>query len=441
MDSAAAQRHEESCLAKRSRSCDILVMQHRVLEIAFHPGSSLQWHVHGAVRREAARLWERLVRLHAFIRRRNWKWPSKGALEKWAKGKFPGLHSQSVQQAVAEFLEAVESTRQKRKNLKAKGDEAGLAQAKYPWRTSRYRPVTFTNQAVKRKGNRLTFPCGKIDGKFCHLSVPLPKGFKEPGRLMEARLEFCSVSLVYAISGTGEAAQDDVPVVAVDPGVNTLMAATDGEKAVLVSGREVKAIVQYRNKTLAEISQRQSFHKKGSRRWRKLQKRKRHMLARTRRKVRDCVHKGTRIVADAFPKARCIVGKPFNDAAQKLDRKRAQTVSQASNALMVRYLDYKMAGCTEIEEHYTSQTCPVCAKRNKCRRIYSCSDCGLTAPRDVVGSLNIRTKGLHGEIQRVEPHQVPTDIKYRRIPVHGKRRSSAGHAARSSDLPPFQKAA
>ena len=146
-------------------------------------------------------------------------------------------------------------------------------------------------------------------------------------------------------------------------------------------------------------------------------------------------------MADAFPNAPVIVGKPFNDAAQKLDRRRAQSVSQASNAMIVRYLDYKMGGCTEIEEHYTSRTCPVCAKRNKCHRIYKCTDCGLTAPRDVVGSLNIRTKELHGEIQKVEPHEIPRHIKYRRIPVRGPRRSTAGRAARSSDLSPFQKAA
>lgn len=415
-------------------------MQHRVLEIAFNPGSSLQWRIHGGIRRENARLWDRLVRLHAFVRRRNWKWPSKGSLEKWAKGKFPGLHSQSVQQTIAEFLEAVDSTRQKRKNLKEKGDTAGLEQARYPWKSSRYRSVTFTNQAVKRKGNRLTLPCGKIDGRYVHLSVPLPKGFIEPGKLMEARLEFCCVSLVYAIPGEDGAVQDNVPVVAGDPGVNTLMAATDGERVVLVSGRAVKAMVQYRNKALAEIVQRQSFHTKGSKRWRRLQKAKRHMLAKQRRKVRDSVHKATRIVADAFPGARMIVGKPFNDAAQKLGRRQAQTVSQATNALMIRYLDYKLAGCTQIEDHDTSQTCSVCAKRNKCRRIYTCTDCGLTAPRDVVGSLNIRTKGLHGEIQKVSADEVPRIITDRRVPI-GPRRSTAGHAARCSSLPPLHQAA
>jgi putative transposase len=415
-------------------------MQHRVVDIAFNPGSSLQWHIHGAVRREAARLWARIVKLHAYIRRRNWRWPSKRQLEKWAKGKFPGLHSQSVQQTIAEFLEAVESTRQKRKNLAETGGAEGLAQAKYPWKTPRYRSVTFTNQAPRRKGNRLVLPCGTVKGKRVYLSVPLPKGFVEPGRLMQVRLEFCAISLVYAIAEEDEVIQDDVPVVAGDLGVNTLIAATDGVTAVAVSGRAVKSFVQYRNKKLAEISERQARHQKGSKRWKRLQRAKKCMLAKQRRKVRDAAHKATRIVADAFPDARAIVGKPFNDAAQKTDRRRAQTVSQAVNGMLIRYLDYKLAGAELIEEHWTSQTCPVCGSRRKCGRIYSCSDCGLTAPRDVVGALNIRTKGLHGEIQKVSPHEVPQIIKYRRVPL-GPRRSSAGHAARCSDLQPFQKAA
>jgi hypothetical protein len=35
--------------------------------------------------------------------------------------------------------------------------------------------------------------------------------------------------------------------------VNSLLAATDGQTAVVVSGRAVKAVMRYRNKKLAEI--------------------------------------------------------------------------------------------------------------------------------------------------------------------------------------------
>ena len=44
-------------------------------------------------------------------------------------------------------------------------------------------------------------------------------------------------------------------VIGVDLGVNTLIAATDGAKVILISGRAAKATIQYRNKQLASIQQ------------------------------------------------------------------------------------------------------------------------------------------------------------------------------------------
>ena len=407
-------------------------MAYRVVEIEFRPDSAQQWRIHGSVRQESARLWTRLIRLHAYIRRRQWKWPSYNDLARWSKGKFPALHSGSVQQICKEFIEAVDSTRQKRLN--------GDAEAKYPWKTKqRYRGVAFTNQAPRIRGRRMLLPCGRIEGKRAYLSVTLPKKFLPPGKLSEIRLEFSKLSLVYKV---GDEAESEAPeVVAIDPGVNTLLAATDGVRVVQVSGRAVKSMIQYRNKALAEIVQRQSFHKKGSKRWKRLQRAKRNMLACQRRKVRDTAHKATRAIANAFPGHRVIMGKPFNDAARKLRRTNAQTVSQAVNGMIARYLDYKMAGCEQDDEYYTSQTCPVCGERRKCGRIYSCKSCGLRAPRDAVGCVNIRTKGMTGEIQNIPPEQFPTNIKYLRVRIKTHTRSrSGGHPGTSSAPQPLHQA-
>ena len=49
-------------------------------------------------------------------------------------------------------------------------------------------------------------------------------------------------------------------------GVNTVMAATDGKKAIAISGREIKATIQLRNKQLAEIVSKQAKKVKRSRR-------------------------------------------------------------------------------------------------------------------------------------------------------------------------------
>jgi putative transposase len=199
-------------------------------------------------------------------------------------------------------------------------------------------------------------------------------------------------------------------VIGVDLGVNTLLAATDGEKALLISGRAAKATVQYRNKRLAACSQAQSRKTKGSRQWKRLQRRKARMLAKCHRRLRDLMHKATRKVVTAFPGATCYVGKPFNDAAQKMGRRQAQQVSSACNAILIAHLDYKTCGAIETDEYYTSQYCPVCSARNKNGRIYRCRSCGLTAPRDVIGSVNILAVGRHAVL--APGRRVPNTIQW-----------------------------
>jgi putative transposase len=240
---------------------------------------------------------------------------------------------------------------------------------------------------------------------------------------MEVRLCCRRVLLICEVP---DAPRGTGPTIGVDLGVNTLIAATDGETAVLVNGREAKATVQWRNKRLASLSQQQSKKGKGSRRWKRLQRRKRQMLAKADRRVRDLTHKATRLIADAFPMATCYVGKPFNDAAQKIGRIPAQTVSQACNRRLIQQLDYKTAGAIEVEERYSSQTCPVCGGRRKCRRTYRC-ECGVSAPRDVIGSRNMLCIGQHGGL--LTGQRLPGTIKYLRPRC---RSSSGGHPASSS---------
>ncbi len=211
-----------------------------------------------------------------------------------------------------------------------------------------------------------------------------------------------------------------------DLGVNTLIAATDGHQAVLVSGRKVKAVVQWRNKCLEGLQKKQAPLMKGSRRWKRLQRRKHATLDKTRRQVRDACHQATHLVKEAFPGATCYVGEPYNDAAQKQGRVQAQQVSQACTRKIISQLDYKTAGAITVNEAYSSQTCPVCGERSKHRRIYRCRHCGATGPRDAVGAVNILSLGVHGAM--LPGRALPQHIKYRRL----WRRSSGGHPAHSS---------
>lgn len=217
---------------------------------------------------------------------------------------------------------------------------------------------------------------------------------------MEVRLHYGRVDLICKVDEAAPRA--DAPTIGVDLGVNTLLAATDGERAVLVSGREAKATVQWRAKNLASITSAQSRKRSGhgptppSRRWKRLQRRKHAMLTKAANRAKDITHKATRAVADAFPGAHVVVGKPFNDAGRRVGRVQAQQVSQACNAKLIAQLGYKLTGAVEVSEAYSSQTCPGCGCRQKCRRLYRCNGCGFTAPRDVVGAVNIRSIGLTG---------------------------------------------
>jgi putative transposase len=192
----------------------------------------------------------------------------------------------------------------------------------------------------------------------------------------------------------------------------------------------VKAVVQWRNKTLAKIQQAQSKKTKGSRRWRRWQRRKYHLLDKTKHQVRDATHKSTYAVAQAFPGATCYVGEPFNDAAQRTGHMQAQQVSTACTRKLIRQLDYKTAGAITVSEVYSSQTCPVCGERSQHRRIYRCPRCGATGPRDAIGAVNILSLGQQGVM--LPGRSLPQQVTYLRPWPRHPRSSSGGHPARRS---------
>lgn len=296
-----------------------------------------------------------------------------------------------------EFHEAVETTMRLRK--------LGQSETKFPWRLVKYRDVIYTNQSARIRGAYLVLP----NGQSGTLAVKLHRGFSPVGKLMEVRLQYGRVLLTYKEDDTEN--KQDPTQIGIDLGVNTLIAGTDGKKAVLISGRETKATVQWRNKRLASLQSMQASKIRRSRRWKRLQKRKYRLLTKASNRIKDLTHKATRKVADAFPNAQAFVGEPFNEAAQKAGRQQAQQISQACTRKIISQLDYKLpGGAITVNESYSSQTCPVCGCRQKCRRIYKCPQCGLKKPRDVVGSTNIRSIGREGKMALNQ--EVPTEIKW-----------------------------
>ncbi len=98
--------------------------------------------------------------------------------------------------------------------------------------------------------------------------------------------------------GTTPAAAPGNHVAGIDLGEVHPAAASDGSESMIFSARQLRSLAQYSNKRLSELQQKQSKKVKGSRRWKRIQRRKNRFLAQQRRRKRDIEHKVSRAVVD-----------------------------------------------------------------------------------------------------------------------------------------------
>ncbi|MCD8476002.1 MAG: hypothetical protein LRY40_05945 [Shewanella fodinae] len=224
------------------------------------------------LRLESGRLWQRLVKLHKYCRRRQWQWPTQGQLEKHFKARF-NLHSQTIQAIIGKFVANIDSTRSKRKS----GDK----KARYPWRDKKkFQVVMWKAGAIKRQGNRLSLSNGKTGQK---LQVKLPTNLPM-GKIVAAELGFRELRITLS-NEVVEPLSAGLNVVAGDMGVIHTTVMTDGVKSLGIVGRGLRSLIQGKNRKLAIYSELLSKTKKGSRRNSKLRIVKARMLAKYRQRV------------------------------------------------------------------------------------------------------------------------------------------------------------
>lgn len=368
------------------------------------------------LREEAARLWCRLVKVHKYCRKRQWKWPNQSQLEKHFKGRF-ALHSQTIQAIIGKFIANIDSTKTKRNE----GDK----KARYPWRAKkRFQVVVWKGQSIKREGNRVKLPNGR--GRK-PLVFKLPVSFPA-GKIVQAELGFRELRLTLSREiGQIDSAGDNV--VAADLGVIHLAAMTDGEDAQVIVGRGIRALVQYRNKQLAVYSQLLSKCKKGSRRWKKLRISKARMLSRNERQQHNLLHHAANAMIDYCVDRKAgtlVVGDCIDMARNKRKTKKGSRRCNQMNSgnplgQLVEYLGYKGqkkgVKLKRQEESYTTQTCPKCGHRHKpSGRNYQCKnpDCDFIGVRDLVGSANIKNKHENGGTIAIGKIIPPSGAKYLR---------------------------
>ena len=343
------------------------------------------------------------------------KWINETHLKKEVKNRYP-LHSQSVQAVCEKYLFSRDSAFKARK--------AGLKN-KYPYKKKKNFNTKWKDKAFTVHLNgKITLSMGTGDGKRREPITIWVKNLpahdiKEIELIYDRKL---MVSISYD-DGVISSPNKGTNVCSIDLGeIHTIAAYTKSENALIITGRKMRSVNRLRNKKLAELQRLISKCKKGSRQYKKYNKAKRYILSKSEAQIKDILHKTTKNFVDfavANNVKEVVIGKVEGvqrNTKRKKSKKVNQKLSNWNFGKLKNYLKYKLANknvtLSEIDESYTSQTCPVCSRRKKVStRNYKCS-CGYIAHRDIHGARNILSKHLYKDIRYIGDIK---EIKYLRI--------------------------
>lgn len=305
---------------------------------------------------EAARAWNAVCNIHRTIYGRYGYWLSEGAIKALLKGKYC-LHSQSVQAVVGTYFECCERTRELHLQ--------GYTEWKHPYRRKRFFTVTWKKAAITHKGRILKLSNGW--GRE-PLIVKLPKRITNAA-ILQAQLVWHRNQYWLHVTVEKPAllkVQGNV-CAAIDPGKVHALTITDGNDALVISGRLLRSLNRLRNKVLRQLQRAISKTKEGSRKRRKLLAKKYRFLNWVERRIEHILHA---ISASAVRwclgrSVRTVyIGNPEGVRERDCGRKHNQRMGQWALGKLRDLLAYKLKRhgieLIPVDERGTSGTCPVC---------------------------------------------------------------------------------
>ncbi len=359
--------------------------------------------------RIAAEVWNDCLKISKEYFLAEKKWIGKTVLQKAVKGQYP-LHSQSVQAVCHKYLDAREAA----KKAKIEGHSN-----KYPYKQKKYFNTKWAKQGFRFFENgKIELSMGTWQGKR---QKPILVQLKElpEGEVKEIELLYdrgLKLSLSYE-DGRAAFCTLDSNACGVDLGeIHAIASVSENSSGIIITGRKLRSIKRLRNKKLAQLQRKMSRCKKGSRKWKRYNRAKNWILAKSDRQLIDGLHKisanfvkwalenkiGEVAVGDIEGVQRGTSAKNKNSKRRR-SRKVNQKLSQWDFGKLQKYMEYKLAGhgirTCKVDEAYTTQQCPCCGKRKKTSsRNYSCS-CGYRQHRDIHGAHNILAKFRYGKIK------------------------------------------
>jgi putative transposase len=368
-----------------------------------------------ALRAEAGRLWTTLVSWHAQARAQG-HWLSAGDLEQATKGGQYALHSQSVQalcqKLAANVATAVELRQQELSDL-------GHVQTQYPHHPKVYQTVIWKDQALTvAPSGKLRLPTG---GQRPPLLLPLPAEY-HTANLRRAELTWRADHYELCLTiDTGASLPSALPtgvVAGIDLGeVHIAAVTTTRRHALIVSGRQLRACKQWRNKVHSVLQDKLSRCQLSSRRTKRLLTRKAKVSAKLYRQQREILHQAACKVV-TFCVSEGVTHIAVGDVRDiqtgvSLGTQTNQKISQWPHGQFARYVREKAARLGMvvewIDEAYSTRTCSVSGHVQPSSprgRRFRCLGCGARVHRDVNGSANICSRASYGVYSKVQADTV-----------------------------------
>ncbi|MGX2961884.1 RNA-guided endonuclease InsQ/TnpB family protein [Peribacillus sp. JNUCC 23] len=373
------------------------------------------------MQREAASVWNDIVReatsYYFFFK----KWLSKTEIQAIRKQTYH-LHSQTVQAIANKYVANRETIRQLRVTDK---------KANYPWRRKYYYCIPLKKASMDVSKEIITIKKVEYGFQLSDLLTKKKKKMwneKEPKKnkcvilpnLSKEDLKTCNYAEIVWRNGaywfcySVSVPEKDTSSYAFkaaggDLGeIHSVTVATE-DKALLISGRAMRSLSQFRAKVVADLSKKMSRCKKGSRQWKKYRQASVRIRQKTKNQLEALEHKTTKEVISFLEEEKVtnfVIGnvsgiekntKINREKKRKTNKKRRQQLSLWNQGKIKQKLTYKaqLKGIRmeETEENYTSQDCPFCGGRHQANgRNFICSVHQTEIHRDVNGAQNIVRK-------------------------------------------------
>jgi putative transposase len=333
-------------------------------------------------------------------------WLSKNSMQKILKNR--NLHSQTTQGIIDVLYDNIDSWRQKRKN--------GDINCRLPKKRRWYFNIIYKKSAIRLKNNKLILSNGKGNKPLeIEWNFNIPKMIK---------ISFNKVKMCYQIN----AIYDITPLennndnfAGIDLGEIHIAVVNTGKNTYIINGRKLRSKRRYQNKAKAKLEYLLSKKQRGSKRRKKLVKKKNKILTNLNNQIKDICQKQTTKLVSLLNKDKVktvgigdLTGIRNNiDYSKKVNQKLHQwNFSQITQ--MITYKSEKLGMIVKkISERHTSQTCPICLLRHKpSNRNYKCK-CGFKFHRDGVGAINIRSRTKYQELVPVVGAMTsPIGIRY-----------------------------